>query len=129
MEPQGGGLRRRVVHAPFAGVGVAAQSAGDALVVVGAGVRQHQQEPFFSRCLPHEPSHGAQRQAIPVPSGGHIVHHPVVLLRMVVVPQDTQHRAAADGAEGRHPHGDTAALQTFRDEIRLSGQLLLLLVL
>ena len=108
---------------------MAAQSAGDALVVVGAGVGQHQQEPFFSRCLPHEPSHGAQRQAVPVPSGGHIVHHPVVLLRMVVVPQDTQHRAAADGAEGCHPHGDVAAGQALHDDVCLRRQLLLLLVL
>lgn len=48
---------------------------------------------------------------------------------MVIVPQHPQHRAAADGAERRHPHGDAAPAQALRDEIRLCGQLLLLPVL
>ena len=130
--PQDARLGGGILDAPLAAVYIAAQGQrpdGDALVVVGAGIGQDDQQPVVGPPPPHQPAHGPQGQAVPVPPGGHIVEDGVVLPRLVIVPQDPQHRAATDGAEGRHPHGDAAALQALRDEVRLGGQLLLLLVL
>ena len=130
--PQDARLGGGILDAPLSAVYIAAQRQrpdGDALVVVGAGIGQDDQQPVIGPAPPHQPSHGPQGQTVPVPSGGHIVEDGVVLPRLVIVPQDAQHRAAADRAECRHPHGNAAALQTFRDEVRLRGQLLLLLVL
>ena len=102
---------------------------GDLLVVVGVGVGQENQKPVVALLPLHEPVHGPQRQAVPVPTSGHIVEDGVVLPRLLVVPENADHGAAAHRAEGGHPHRDLTPGEGGGDQIGLGGQLLLLLVL
>ena len=125
-----GGLIRCVLHPGLPAVILGKVSGGgDLLVVVGVGVGEQDEQPVVTGAAVHQPAHGPQGQAVPVPAGGDIVEDGVVVPRLVVVPEDPQDGAAADGAEGGHPHRDLTAGEALGDEVGLGGQLLLLLVL
>ena len=128
LSPQGPDLVRRVLYT-YLTVIVPAEGdlAGreDLVAVIGAGIRQQDQQVLVCRGGVQQLRCHPQRQSVPVPAGGEVVKNLPFSVFLTEILQHPQHRIAPETAKAADADGDAAVRKAFRQNIPLGGDSLL----
>ena len=95
------------------------------MAVVGAGIRQQDQQVLVCRGGIQQLRCHPQRQSVPVPAGGEVVKNLPFSVFLTEILQHPQHRIAPETAKAADADGNAAVRKAFRQNIPLGGDSLL----